>query len=205
MREDLEALLELQRKTKAGEVAPLVDVAIKHFWLWPGKAYRAYQRKGEISIEQLELRRRVGFPKDERVANVVTLFSQLYDEASWMECGELFSYVMAEDAWQMVDWLVDYLSWDDLGSIHFFDKVDQQYGILTSEEFEFCVRCKTVCEVAEFLTKIASEGREKASPPKRESSLWWERVWWLFSILCAFGFLWFVGCGIVKLVRWIAA
>ena len=57
MREDLEALLELQGKTKAGEVAPLVDVAIKHFWLWPGKAYRAYQRKGEIAIEQLELRR----------------------------------------------------------------------------------------------------------------------------------------------------
>lgn len=84
MREDSEALLELQGKTKAGEVAPLVDVAIKHFWLWPGKAYRAYQRKGEIAIEQLELRRRVGFPKDERVANVVTLFSQLYDEASWM-------------------------------------------------------------------------------------------------------------------------
>jgi hypothetical protein len=205
MRQDLEELLELQRKTKAGEVAPLVDVAIKHFWLWPGKAYRAYQRKGEIAIEQLELRRRVGFPKDERVANVVTLFSQLYDEASWMEGGEMFSYVMAEDAWQMFYWLVDSLSWDDLGSIHFFDKVDQQYGILTSEEFEFCDRCKTVGEVADFLTKIASEGREKASPLKRECSLWRERVWWLFSMLCAFGFLWFVGHGIVKLVRWIAA
>ena len=125
--------------------------------------------------------------------------------ASWMEGGETFSYVMAEDAWQMVYWLVDYLSWDDLGSIHFFDKVDQQYGILTSEEFEFCDRCKTVGEVADFLTKIASEGREKASPRKRESSLWRERVWWLFSMLCAFGFLWLVGCGIVKLVRWIAA
>ena len=62
MREDLEALLELQRKTKAGEVAPLVDVPAKHFWQCPGKAYRAYLRKGEISIEQLELRRRVGFP-----------------------------------------------------------------------------------------------------------------------------------------------
>ena len=156
MRQDLEELLELQRKTKAGEVTPLVDVAIKHFWLWPGKAYWAYIRR--------ELRRRVGFPKDERVANVVTLFSQLYDEASWMEGGEMFSYVMAEDAWQMVYWLVDYLSWDDLGSIHFFDKVDQQYGILTSEEFEFCDRCKTVGEVADFLTKIASEGREKALP-----------------------------------------
>ena len=205
MREDLEALLELQGKTKAGEVAPLVDVAIKHFWPWPGKAYRAYQRKGEIAIEQLELRRRVGFPKDERVTNVVTLFSQLYDEASWMECGELFSYVMAEDAWQMVDWLVDYLSWDDLGSIRFFEKVDQQYGKLTSEEFEFCVRCKTVGEVAAFLSKIASEGREKASPRKRECSLWRERVWLLFSMLFAFGLLWFVGHGIVKLVRWLCA
>ena len=92
----------------------------------------------------------------------------------------MFSYVMAEDAWQMVYWLVDSLSWDDLGSIHFFDKVDQQYGILTSEEFEFCDRCKTVGEVADFLTKIASEGREKALPRKRESSLWRERVWWLF-------------------------
>ena len=122
-----------------------------------------------------------------------------------MECGELFSYVMAEDAWQMVDCLVDYLSLDDLGSIRFFEKVDQQYGKLTSEEFEFCVRCKTVGEVAEFLTKIASEGREKALPRKRESSLWRERVWWLLSILCAFGLLWLVGCGIVKLVRWIAA
>ena len=122
-----------------------------------------------------------------------------------MEGGETFSYVMAEDAWQMVYWLVDYLSWDDLGSIHFFDKVDQQYGILTSEEFEFCDRCKTVGEVADFLTKIASEGREKASPRKRESSLWREQVWWLFSMLCAFGLLWLVGCGIVKLVRWLCA
>ena len=196
-------MLELQRKTKAGEVAPLVDVPAKHFWQLSLKANWAYVHQADIAIAQIELRKRVGFPADQRIANVVALLNQLYEDASWRECG--FSHVMAEDAWQMVDWLVDYLSWDDLGSIRFFEKVDQQYGILTSEEFEFCDRCKAVGEVADFLTKIASEGREKASPRKRESSLWWERVWWLFSILCAFGFLWFVGCGIVKLVLWIVA
>lgn len=52
---NLEKLFELKRKTKAGEVAPLVDVAIKNFWLWPGKAYWAYVRRAKI-VEQLELR-----------------------------------------------------------------------------------------------------------------------------------------------------
>ena len=55
LNEGIKALLELQRKTRAGEVAPLVDVAIKNFRLWPGKAYWAYVRKAKI-VEQLELR-----------------------------------------------------------------------------------------------------------------------------------------------------
>ena len=41
MNKGLEPLLELRRKTKAGEVAPLVDAAPKGFWVWPGKAYWA--------------------------------------------------------------------------------------------------------------------------------------------------------------------
>ena len=71
MRQDLEELLELQRKTKAGEVAPLVDVAIKHFWLWPGKAYWAYCRKEKIAVRQLELRKEKHLASDARIANVV--------------------------------------------------------------------------------------------------------------------------------------
>jgi len=205
MREDLEALLELQRKTKSGEVAPLVDVAVKHFWLWPGKAYWAYQRRDAIAIDQLELRRRVGLPKDERIANVVTLLSQLYERVSWSECGEMFSHVMAEDSWQMVMSLVEEMSWDDLGTVRFFEKVDQRYGVLAPEEIDLIVAYKTIGEVAAMLESIASEGRGKALPRKRRSSLWRERVWWLFSILCAVGLLWLVGCGIVKLVRWIVA
>jgi hypothetical protein len=203
MRQDLEELLELQRKTKVGEVAPLVDVPAKHFWQLSLKANWAYVHQADIAIAQIELRKRVGFPADQRIANVVALLNQLYEDASWRECG--FSHVMAEDSWQMVMLLVDEMSWNDLGTVRLLEKVDQEYGVLAPEEADKLVACKTVGEVAEFWTKIASEGREKALPRKRESSLWRERVLCLFSILYAFGLLWLVGCGIVKLVRWIAA
>ena len=205
MRQDLEKLLELQRKTKAGEVAPLVDVATKNFWLWPGKAYWAYIRRDRITIAQLELRKRIGSPKDQRVANVVTLLSQLYDGASWYECAEMFSHVMAEDAWPMVLWLVEEMSWDDLGIVRFLDKVGQQYGKLTPEEMELIVAHKTVGEVAVMLETIFAEGREKVMPRKRSSRPRRGYGWWVLLILCAFAFLWSVGSGIVKLVRWLVA
>ena len=71
LRSDMEPLLELQRRTKAGEIAPLVDVATKHFWLWPGKAYWAYRRKEKIAIKQLELRKEKHLASDARIADIV--------------------------------------------------------------------------------------------------------------------------------------
>ena len=205
MRQDLEELLELQRRTKAGEVAPLVDVAIKHFWLWPGKAYRAYLRRNKIAIEQLELRKRMNMPKDERVSTVVSICTQQYVDYGLPERGELFLHIAADDAWPPVVALLENDAVDDFGGVEFWMEAERRYGELTTGEMKTIGTFKTVGEVAEFLTKIASEGREKALPRKRESSLWLERVWWLFSILCAFGLLWLVGCGIVKLVRWLCA
>ena len=205
MREDLEALLELQGKTKAGEVAPLVDVAIKHFWLWPGKAYWAYIRRDRIAIAQLELRKRMCVPQDGRVLSVVSICTQQYADYGLPERGELFLYIKADDAWPSVVALLENDAVDDFGGVEFWMVAEQRYGKLTTEEMKTIGTFKTVGEVAEFLTNIASEGREKALPRKRESSLWLERVWWLFSMLCAFGFLWFVGHGIVKLVRWLCA
>ena len=61
MNKDLESLLELQRKTKTGAVAPLVDVPIKNFWLWPGKSYWAYVRREKIAVRQLELRKEMDY------------------------------------------------------------------------------------------------------------------------------------------------
>ncbi len=205
MREDLEALLELQRKTKAGEVAPLVDVAIKNFWLWPGKAYWAYIRRDRIAIAQLELRKRMCMPQDGRVLSVVSICTQQYADYGLPERGELFLYIKADDAWPSVVALLENDAVDDFGGVEFWMVTEQRYGKLTTEEMKTIGTFKTVGEVAEFLCKIASEGREKALPRKRESSLWRERVWWILLILCAFAFLWSVGSGIVKLVRWLCA
>ena len=197
MREDLEALLELQRRTKAGEVAPLVDVAIKNFWLWPGKAYWAYVRRVKIAVKQLELRKKHGISTDARVANVVSLCKQLYDEADWPGRSELFMCLKPDDSWPMVALLLE----DDAVDIELFEKVEQQYGRLTSEEVGKPVA--TVGELAVMLEKIDAEGREKVMPRKR--SLWLERRWWLWLILGALWLLWLVGYGIPKLVRWIVA
>lgn len=39
IREDIAALLELERKTKAKMIAPFVHVKRKTFWLWQTRAY----------------------------------------------------------------------------------------------------------------------------------------------------------------------
>ncbi len=134
MREDLEALLELQRKTKAGEVAPLVDVAIKHFWLWPGKAYRAYLRRNKIAIEQLELRKRMNMPKDGRVSTVVSICMQQYADYGLQERSELFLHIAADDAWPSVVSLLEKDAVDDFGGVEFWMAAEQRYGELTTEE-----------------------------------------------------------------------
>ena len=163
----MEPLLELQRKTKVGEVAPLVDVATKNFWLWPGKAYWAYCRKEKIAVRQLELRKEKHLASDARIANVVTLIGQIYNEADWPERGELFFGLMAEDSWPMVATLIDEDVVDDLGLVHFLEKIGQQYGKLALEEIDMIAKIKTVGELALLLEKIVSENREKVDPRKR--------------------------------------
>ena len=53
MREDIAALLELEQKTKAREIAPLVHVERKGFFLWPSKAYHAYSHRLDIALAYL--------------------------------------------------------------------------------------------------------------------------------------------------------
>ena len=171
LNEGIKALLELQRKTRAGEVAPLVDVAVKNFWLWPGKAYWAYVRRAKIAIEQLELRKAKGLVGDARATNLISLIGQVYNEEDWPERGALFSRLMAEDAWSMVAMLLE----DDLVDIELFEKVEQQYGRLTSEEVGKPVA--TVGELAAMLEKIAAEGREKVRPRKRVCG-WVGHLWY---------------------------
>ena len=157
----LEPLLELQRKTKAGEVSPLVVVELKSFWFWPGKAYWAYCRREKIARKQLELRKEMGLANDERVASVTALCWQLNGEALWMECGELFQHLMAEDFWPMVAALMDEDAVDDFGIVDFLQAVECRYGKLTGEEMDSLVKIETVGQLASFLDQVAAEGREK--------------------------------------------
>ena len=203
MREDLEALLELQRKTKAGEVAPLVDVAIKNFWLWPGKAYWAYIRRDRIAIAQLELRKRMCVPQDGRVLSVASICTQQYADYGLPERGELFLYIKADDAWPSVVALLENDAVDDFGGVEFWMAAEQRYGKLTPEEVDSIGTFKTVGEVAMFLDKVACERREKALPRKR--NIWRERWLRLFYLLIVLGSLCLAGTGIFKLVRRFAA
>ena len=193
----LEPLLELQRKTKAGEVSPLVIVELKNFWLWPGKAYWAYCRREKIAREQLELRKEMGLANDERVASVMAICRHLDDEALWMECGELFQHLMAEDSWPMVAALMDEDAVDDFGIVDFLEAVECRYGKLTDEEMDSLVKFETVGQLAAFLDKVAAEGREKAQPRKRK--LWLERCGWLLTTLFGLALIW----TIFKLLQWL--
>ena len=203
MSNDFEPLLELQRKTNAGEVAPIVDVAIKHFWVWPGKAYRAYVRRNKIAIEQLELRKRMDMPKDGRVSSVASICTQQYADYGLPERGELFLHIAADDAWPSVVSLLEKDAVDDFGGVEFWMAAEQRYGKLTPEEVDSIGTFKTVCEVAMFLDKVACERREKALPRKR--NIWRERWLRLFYLLIVLGSLCLAGTGIFKLVRWFTA
>ena len=118
----------------------------------------------KIAVRQLELRKENRLASDKRVANVVSLCKQLYDEASWPERGELFLCLMADDSWSTVATLVDEDAVDDLGLVHFWEKIEQQYGKLPLEEMDMIAQFKTVGELAAFLEKVLGEGRENGSP-----------------------------------------
>ncbi len=183
MNKAFQPLLELERKTNAGEISPLVKPPAAPFW-----PSRTHARRFAISKSQLELRKQKGLPGDARVANVAALLAP----QPWLTCGELFSHLMADDSWKMVAMMVeDEL---DFGYTRVLESIEQQIGKLTPEEETLLTKFQTVGEVADFLEKVAAEGREKVPPSK--PNLWLERAVWLFATLLGFGLLW----GIVRLL-----
>lgn len=180
-----------------------LSMSLKHFWVWPGKAYRAYVRRNKIAIEQLELRKRMNMPKDGRVSSVASICTQQYADYGLPERGELFLHIAADDAWPSVVSLLEEDAVDDFGGVEFWMAAEQRYGKLTLEEVDSIGTFKTVGEVAMFFDKVASEGREKALPRKR--NIWRERWLRLFYLLIVLGSLCVAGMEIIKLVRRFAA
>ena len=164
IREDIAALLELERKTKAKIIAPLVHVKRKTFWPWQTRAYHAYRHREDIAIAQLQLRADMGVSPDESIELVSSLFKETYERfCMWPDRGKLFLFLMPEDALQPIWGMVDGDSYDDLGILHLFDLYESMYGRLTEEETDRVCKMETVGELSALLTKVAEEGREKAN------------------------------------------
>ena len=168
IREDIAALLELERKTKAKIIAPLVHVKRKTFWPWQTRAYHAYRHREDIAIAQLQLRADMGVSPDESIELVSSLFKETYERfCMWPDRGKLFLFLMPEDALQPIWGMVDGDSYDDLGILHLFDLYESMYGRLTEEETDRVCKMETVGELSALLTKVAEEGRGKAKPIKK--------------------------------------
>ena len=190
IREDIAALLELERKTKAKIIAPLVHIKRKTFWPWQTRAYHAYRHREDIAIAQLQLRADMGVSPDESIELVSSLFKETYERfCMWPDRGKLFLFLMPEDALQPIWGMVDGDSYDDLGILHLFDLYESMYGRLTEEETDRVCKMETVGELSTLLTKVAKEGREKSNPIKKDRRL--NIGCWLVGMLlpCIFAYL----------------
>lgn len=177
MREDVAALLELERKTEAKEIAPLVHVG-SAFPLWPPRACRAWRRRRDIALAQLQLRADTGTAPDGKAGIVATVCKQYYEEdARLPERGKLFGFLRADDALPTLAEFVEEDSTNDWGLVSFLYRCENRYGKLTKEAADSLSGMKTVGEFAALLAKAADEGREKGNPFEESRGM---RLWrWL--------------------------
>ena len=190
MREDIAALLELERKTKAREIASLVHVERKGFFLWPSKAYHAYTHSRDIALAQLQLRSDLGVAPDENVGIVVAACRRFYEADGLLpERGELFGFLRSDDALSVVMELVESDSFSDMGIVSLLNICECLYGKLTEAEIDSIARMKTVGEFAALLTTVADEGREKGKPLAEERGLRIGCLLLLALQICALAYL----------------
>lgn len=179
VREDVAALLELERKTKAKEIAPLVHVG-SAFPLWPPRACRAWRRRRDIALAQLQLRADTGTAPDGKAGIVATVCKQYYEEdARLSERGKLFGFLRADDALPTVLEFVEGDSINDFGFVQFLYRCENRFGKLTDEETAGIAKMKTVGEFAALLAKAADEGREKGKPFEESRGM---KVWGWFVL-----------------------
>ena len=133
MREDLEKLLELQRKTKAGEVAPLVMPGRKSFWtrfLWEfllGRAIRVW-------TEQLQLRQERNEGKSDCGNKFLCEFRRVLSTRHGERRTRLIEQIMTTDSFQAA--LCISRRWDGLEDFEVFYGLEERFGKLKDEEID---------------------------------------------------------------------
>jgi hypothetical protein len=165
MRKDLTAWLELERRTKAKKIAPLVHDSGSASLLWHPHACLAWCRRRKIVLAQLQLRADTGLAPDEKAVPVASVCQQYYEEdAKLPERGKLFGFLRSDDALSTVLEFVEEDSINGFGAAQFLYRCETQFGKLTDEETAGIAKMETVGEFAELLAKAAAEGREKGEP-----------------------------------------
>lgn len=165
MRKDLTALLELERRTKAKEIAPLVHAPGSASLLWHPRACLAWRRRREIALAQLRLRADTGLAPDEKAVPVAAVCQQYYEEdAKLPERGKLFGFLRSDDALSTVLELAEDDFPNGFWAVQFLYRCENQFGKLTDEESARIAKMETVGEFAELLAKAAAEGRKKGEP-----------------------------------------
>lgn len=166
---DFEPIKELERRTKAGVVAPLVMPRRECGWkrfLWEfllGRAIRAW--KG-----QLELRARGNaagsLERTEELQDLIRILAVSRDNKT----KSLICQIMPEDSLDAV--LCVSRHWDGPLDFEVFYGIEETYGKLTDEEVDAIdrdYRNWTVGDLVTFMNRLKSEGREKPvkEPPRR--------------------------------------
>ena len=158
---DFDPIKELERRTKAGEVAPLVMPSRESVWtrfLWEfllGRAIRAWKA-------QLELRAK------RNAAGNLEWTEEFRDLMSILAVSQadktkpLICQIMPEDSLDAV--LCVSRRWDGLEDFEVFLGIEETCGKLTDEEIDMIdrdYRNWTVGDLVGFMNRLKSEGREK--------------------------------------------
>lgn len=193
---DFEPIKELELRTKAGEIAPLVMLRRECGWtrfLWEfllGRAIRAW--KG-----QLELRARGNaagsLERTEELRDLIRILAVPRDNKT----KSLICQIMPEDSLDAV--LCVSRRWDGIADFEVLSGIEETCGKLTDEEIAAIgrdYRNWTVGDLATFMNRLKSEGREKPvkEPPRRSvcaivicTAVFVVAIFWLGSL--AWGFL----------------
>ena len=158
---DFEPIKELERRTKAGEVAPLVMPRRESGWtrfLWEfllGRAIRAWKA-------QLELRAKCNAAGSlewtEEFRGLMRILAVSQDDKT----KSLICQIMPEDSLDAV--LCVSRRWDGLQDSEVFYGIEETCGKLTDEEVDAIDRAYrnwTVRDLVAFMNQLKSEGREK--------------------------------------------
>ena len=170
MRKDMEPLREMERRTKAGEIVPLVmphrkSALTRFFWeLLLGRAIRAWKK-------QLRLRLERNAVEYGCTGESLYEFKRILATGHSKKRGQLIGQIMPMDSLDAA--LCMSRHWDGLDDSEVFDNFQAVCGKVTDEDMDELVHNYynwTVGDLTAFMDHLKSEGRDRVEVEKQRES-----------------------------------